>query len=548
MKKNFKTILMSMLAFASLSLGSCSKEDVAISTDPSNPPVVEGINTYATFNFKVEGNPVGRAASDLVEEGVKSDKISQLRLLIFSDAGDAVARLLESNILVAEEKSSISASVTSGAKRIFVVANEGATLAGKLNALTATSTIEEFYGLMTNAHVDANPVEGLGAEFTELITEDHMFFSSGASGLSKKTLHPGISLDASSGIGADATLNNFDFNLKRSIAKGAVAVGKAALVGDLTTNDDLFTFDNATMTYGVGNVNRSVHYTQLFANDTDNDSDSGLGLDKTTKPQAPYHNLDMAVVDYNQYFYNEFNLNKVLPVGATAVHGNSVYFTENSSKLATTGNATFFAIKAPIKAISAGIMTSSYAITYNAVGALITATLDAGDDAYTAGGSFYVIKSTGAIPIIDAAGGNNNRTVFVDKEKALTAIHLVLTELDLLEVAVVDLAAFKTAFDTDPNMLLVGGATLGRYFAEYKGACYYRLNIFEKDAAGNKFHIIRRNHDYEANITGFKKLGEATEGDLNKDPETPLDKVSTSVTADIIIQDWHTTIVDGGDL
>ena len=548
MKKNFKTILMSMLALATLSLGSCSKEDVTIPTDPSNPPVVEGINTYATFNFKVEGSPVGRAASDLVDEGTKNDKISKLRLLIFSDAGDAAARLLESNTLVAEEKTSISTSVTSGAKRIFVIANEGATLAAKLDALTPTSTIEEFYGLMTNAHVDANPVDGLTAEFTELITEDHMFFSSGASGLSKKTLAPGISLEASSGTGADATLNNFDFHLKRSIAKGAVAVGKAGLVGDLKTNDNLFTFDNTTMTYGIGNVNRSVNYTQLFANDTDIDSDSGVGADKTSKPQAPYHNLDMVVADYNQYFYNEFNINKALPVGETAVHGASVYFTENSSKLATTGNATFFAIKAPIKAIEAGIMTSSYAITYGAAGAMITATLDAGDDAYTAGASFYVVKSTGKIPITDAAATNNNRTVFINKDKALTAIHVVLAELKLLETAVVDLAAFKTAFDTDPNMLLVGGATLGQYFAEYKGACYYRLNIFEKDVADNKFHIIRRNHDYEASISGFKKLGEATVGDLNKDPETPLDQVSTSVTADILIQDWHTTIVDGGDL
>ena len=117
MKKNFNTILMSMLAFASLSLVGCSK-DAGDLTDPSQ--VVEGVPTYATFSIDTDGSLQSRSAGLGAETDAANPTIATVTLLIFNE-GEEQKLVVKEPFAAGETKKTFA--ITSGAKRVYAFVN-----------------------------------------------------------------------------------------------------------------------------------------------------------------------------------------------------------------------------------------------------------------------------------------------------------------------------------------------------------------------------------------------------------------------------------------
>ena len=570
MKKNFKTILMSMLALATLSLGSCSKEDVTVPIDPSNPPVVEGISTYATFSMKIEGASASSRAG-MVTAPETDNAVTSIRILVFDDADGIPVRKLVANMEADAEAlaaKKISFSTTSGKKRFFVIANNPATSTpgdafSKIRDLKVGDPIETLYAIYTNPTDDA-PVTTT-TEFDALVTTGALFMSSGASGLSKFTLAPGITPEQSTN-GVDATTNSITIKIKRSVAKGSIAlVAKDGtdITAGIPINGGVYSLDKEEIKFGVRNINRSVNLIQQFENDITNDADENEPPVKNIRPYAPYYNTFNGIDSpaYENYYYGGYPIAGVdaKAVNAVAFAGTptrtSVYFTENSNNKATRGNVTYFGISAKVKSIVA--TSFSDGIAFNQVKNLFLSEKPAVDVAY-AGEDFYVIRTLHPdIKLMEADGTTeSSRYVFMDKVKAAAAAYEIFSRIENFLPAAITKELFAAAFAVDgagydDPIFADNNFDIKKHFGIYTGGMnYFRLNITEIADNVNKdvFNMVRRNHNYVATITGFSKLGEPTEEDLDRDPDKPVDQQSTSVTATIVVQGWHDVVIDGGDL
>ncbi|MEG1934539.1 MAG: fimbrial protein, partial [Rikenellaceae bacterium] len=87
-----KKIKFLAMALAALTVFSCSKDEAK--NNGGTPPVVEGVETYATFNFNIEGakpaGPTTKAVGDTETDNGKTERdekaIKNVRIVIFNDA------------------------------------------------------------------------------------------------------------------------------------------------------------------------------------------------------------------------------------------------------------------------------------------------------------------------------------------------------------------------------------------------------------------------------------------------------------------------------
>ncbi len=72
------------------------------------------------------------------------------------------------------------------------------------------------------------------------------------------------------------------------------------------------------------------------------------------------------------------------------------------------------------------------------------------------------------------------------------------------------------------------------------GKTYYKVYLYENPSATStmKNHLVRRNHSYNVNVTNIQTIGVPNIDMLEKDPQEPLDNVTTNITAVITVQPW----------
>ncbi|MDR1980461.1 MAG: Mfa1 family fimbria major subunit [Tannerellaceae bacterium] len=562
MKKMFKFFMCATIV-ASGFVG-CSNEEV-VNPNPVGPDGVEvsGEPTYATFNFLVDGKPLGSPAtrntltSDQGEDANNAPNITSIRLIIF---GMDATSPCEVDTIVTVSSGTINTSATSllisGKKRILVIANtDGKTFDNQLKALKPASGQPVTYGDFIKAADGAKNLYDLGVvsggEFkaaptladkpvgvhlnisgNEFVGTGKMVYSNSLADTScVRILAPGISATDSKNATGDATAralkNQFDIYVQRTIAKVNVHYSKSPT--SKGTKDSIATIDKSGMlsdfTWGVRNLNRAVGLFQQ------------LDPAVVGKPIAPYYNVfdgkDDAFMknldSYAPYYYQgtDTEVNNAFNIGGIGT--NSYYITENANNRSVKGNTTYAAIKAKYTP-NVDIITipGSYDKSVNKFTGVVTQ--DAATALLSTGGTFYRLTDI----IV------NGKTFF---NGSITAGALFASYDSIKKVVY---AMEKEETDT---YVASGYTPTGVYAALIEtyngGACYYRLDLGEVSGSSKKRYIVR-NYLYRADITGFSKIGSPSLSNLDKDPQTPNDE-ETNVTAKIYVLDW-TTVNAGGEV
>lgn len=560
-----------LTALAALAFAACNKEEAVGTGSPGEVPA--GEETYVSFNFKVEGNKTNTRAGMITEKTDQEEKaVAKGRILIFDDVSGA---LLNNEVFDVTGGRTIK--TTSGSRRIYIITgtdNTGgdkAQIDARLATLKTTapaSTLADFYALMTDGKYEgtAEADIDMGDGFQELPIASKFVMSNVADINAVKTLQPGISKEESDGQGAtgqDPTVNRFEFNVLRAVAKANLKVEMNKGTG-LQTADEVFNL-KADATYGLRNLNRSTLYVQQFINDRQtvnvNDHSSETGL----QPHAAFFNVFDGSVDltdlatYQPYYFRGYPIKGDGSVSITmkasgqgaATAGDAIYISENSNQRPVRGNTTYFGITTQVASIDKDNIAKS--IQFNGSVTQIQSTPSEVDYDNTGGDqSFWYIREIPAE--LDKLLATPVRRVFTDASVAFEAVAIILkyTPIALTTTGFTTgdytTVALMNAYDEAVNPQ--GGGTtplnahdvavIDKYLGYYKnGYSYYRLNLYETTTEQNRRHLVRRNHFYNANVTSFATIGAPTEEDLDKDPDTPVDADVTNVTAIIKVADWH---------
>lgn len=560
--KHVKSIFLT--ALATFAFVACNNDEVVETMSPGNVPT--GEETYASFNFRVEGNKTDTRVGMLPGVAGGTDAIvADGRLLIFDDASGAL--LNNEELTVSGPSANLTVKTTSGNRRIYIITGtKGKTqITGKLAGLAVnTSTLADFYALMSDGQYTGGADTDMGDGFKELPVADKFVMSNVADISAVKTLQPNISKEQSStGDGEDTNVNRFDFNVLRAVARGNLKIELKQT--SLTTADGVFTLKE-TATYGVRNVNRGTLYVQQFINDKQtahvNDHSAEAGL----RPFAAfYHAFDETSADdlkkpatYNPYYFGGYDIAGSDAVSTTmtsnstgATAGGSVYFSENSNNNQVRGNTTYYGITTQVASIEKSNIAKS--ITYDMDLLQITSEAADGDYNNTSGDkSFWYLREIPAkiVPMLAPPV----RRVFTDEGVAFNAVTIILknTPIALTTTGFTDTnytssqlkASYSEAVNPQGEGTLALNAAdlavINRYLGYYKnGNSYYRLNLYETTTDGTRRNLVRRNHNYQATVTSFATIGDPTEEDLDKDTEKPVDADVTNVTAIIKVVEWH---------
>lgn len=584
--KQVKSIFLT--AVAAFAFAACNNDEI---TEPGNPgEVISGKETYVSFNFKVAGAQTNSRAAMETDKGKDEDTPAAGRILIFDDASGA---LLNNEPL---QTGGMTIKTTSGVRRIYVIMGTGDTgkplpanisqMNDRLDKLKTSgnqiSTLSDFYALMTDDKYTTGDDTDMGKGFKELMTTGQYVMSNVADISAVKTLHPGIGKDQSATGGTegtgneDETVNRFMFNVFRAVAKGRLQVHLKKEDAMLETADKVFQLKEGA-TYGVRNVNRSTYYVQRFLNDKvqadihDHDSESGL------LPFAAFHNVfdestpnQLKDLDtYNPFYFKGYPISGNEAQQITMTYGATtpdvkpaVYFSENSNSKQLRGNTTYYGIATQVNKILKKDIAGS--IHFDGTTQQVTSEMAAADyDNTTGNESFWYVRELPSN--VDAMLKGEKRRVFTNQTVAFTAVSIILKYAILTPAIALETTGFTDKTYTPENLMASynqavnpqGGSgvtaltphdvnLVDRFLGYYKnGMSYYRLNLYETTRETfTERHLVRRNHNYVATVTSFATIGDPTEGDLDKDPEKPVDADVTNVTAIIKVAQWHDIIME----
>ena len=510
MKKKFRFF---MAAFAAVGLmASCSSEVVNPGQGDNNLPVIEGASTFATFSFSVKQAPSSKAASvtDASIPYTTESAVKDIRLIIFKTGASTtceVNEMYKSGETGFDDKLSKTVVLTSGTKKIFVVANaEGLGTGHELSeskVVPGTTTLAEFYDIMKDLGTGTTPVTAL--DLAKITSDANGYIMSNAINADcQKVLVGGITESDSRGATAgDETKNNFSFNIQRVVSKGKV------VYTDLNTADGMGKLmDGNNIKYGIRNVNRSVYFFQKFSSDA---------VVAGAFPRSPYYNTmdswTMTELEdlskFAPYYYSDYALDMVMsPVGNLDA-ANSVYFTENTNSVPRRGNNTYAAVEAVFMPKKDKYIT---AIVYQDFNDRFVPTLGTVD--INSGVDLYLLKDVGS------SQGLTANCLFTNMTAAYTAAWAVenpgqpTINMPISYIPPADLLVKYTG-----------------------GKCYYRLDFGEGTAPDITWGV-KRNNMYRATISKFASIGEPALTDLDEDPEIPLGE-KTHVTASITVLDWE---------
>jgi hypothetical protein len=508
-----------------------------------NPVVEEGIPTYATFNFVVEENGPGtRAGEAMISDAGEASalsRVSRLRLLIFKTGSTSTCEVNQSVSVGSSADSIITVKLTSGDKRIFVIANESTGIATLLNGVvTDVTTLAEFYdkyydlgtGLAGVANPVAFPAYGLDSLIRLVSTSTGYVMSNPIDANSLKTLQAGVDSTGSRTGNGDPDLNNFVFSIQRTVAKTSIALQSASVAN---TTDGKGSLELNSIGYVAKNVSRSLYLFQKFATDNIVLSPSPTSpLDQ--EPRTPYYLLNSTaeVTNYPTRYYAGYSTFVSIPTSAATT---AVYLTENTNAVPQTGNMTYVAIEGKFSpAAQKAIITpyASYAaqIAYNDVTKTFTvdpaAALNSSPLNINAADTLYQLRGVGE------TYGLPDSIFFTDRSVAYRVAYIIKNGSDAgFNLASID--SYGLTYDKELNA--TGTSLIAKYLG---GKCYYRLNLGQPAPDGSIVFGVKRNHHYKAVISAFSTIGDPNIGDLNFPPGTPLGG-TTFVTARITIDAWR---------
>lgn len=506
------TRILSIAAFcAALTFASCtSNKEIDTNGNPE-----EGLTTYASFNFKVGNSETTRGAMT-GDTDEATTTIKNIRLLIFKTGASTVCEVNE--VVDATDKSK-TVKLTSGKKKIFVIANaEGATKTKALleGVVENTTTFGQFRDIMTDLGT-GDPITAF--DISELVgnATNGMIMSNAIDINSEKILAAGITENDSKNVtGTEAeknAKNNFKITIQRAVAKGMVYYSDAAV---LTTKDSKNKGVLSELKFGFRNVNRSFYPFQRFG--------SELAAVGAEIPRAPYYNWTPAdptdKTQYAKYYYSGNDHDREMKMLTDLTNSTSYYITENTSTSQQVGNSTWALITGTFKPEKSAVVSD---FNYNSTNDRFTVTNPSADVPTGTGKKLYLLNVTGE---------GLTAFFFTDIQKARQVAYCIKHGQDT------DFNLSAMPVDYNPNDAAELGANTLLTYNDCK--CYYRLNLGVGDTNDNSIVFgVKRNNNYQAKVTKFAQIGTPTIEELENGPDQPLD-AKTHVTATIDIAAWNT--------
>ncbi|MDR1918327.1 MAG: Mfa1 family fimbria major subunit [Tannerellaceae bacterium] len=488
-------------AFLAAGITSCTRE--IIDGDLGKNQVKEGTPTYATFKFVING--AGTKATAMIDDKNETENIKDIRLLIFRTGATTtceVNEVYDDSSSDWEKNKSKTVQLTSGAKRIFVIANaeKQTGIKAALDGIKAgATTLDQFYDIAYDlGGGKVGNIDKLG----ELVDKTNGYVMSNAMGSNSAfILHGGIGIDESRK-GTDKE-NNFNIEIQRAVAKTAVFYESESV---LETTDKVGKLNEPH--FMIRNLNRSLYLFQKFASDA---VDPKLA---TSIPRSPNYSwpTGSTPTTYDSLYFKNHSFVKIEKASDPSTR---VYATENTSELPRNATTTYAAIVAEFLP-KKGMIIESY--KYNDLTNAFSAVTTNANNAKTATTLYRLVN-------VGTSTGITANIFFTNKNLAYKAAYFIENKSDKnfdLANAVKDLA---------------WDGTKG-YIVEYEGGkSYYRLNLGE--GSGTDFVAgMKRNYMYKAKITSFASIGMPKLEDLDKDPDKPIGQ-KTHVTASISVAKWN---------
>jgi len=524
-----KTLNMKMRFFAAaiaataLLAASCTKERTqqGTSIDPqTGKAIVEGTQTYACFNFRITSGTRASMLNDAGEPSNASMPVKSLRLLIFRNSTTSTACEYNQDVPITGMKMNNGVLLSSGVKRIFVIANAGTAVNALLNSITVNTTTQaQFLSTISELKVGDYVASPLTDTFdiAELVgnATNGMVLSNVADDSSIQTLAPSIT-EAQAVSGPD---NQITLTVKRVVAKGKVLYKDNSV---LTTDNGLGTL--SSLSYAIRNVRRSTFLVQQFRSGTDvlcpNDAVTSADYGTDYDSYRPYF---FSMAEYVPAYAFDYEVGNLSPVVDDAT-AKAYYFTEDINGTQRWGNVTWAAVKAVFTPISGKWVSAT---TYDVVNKKFL-TVTYGTTVVPVGTTLYVTKIDG--------NGLLKRAIFTNETAALQAAY----STKYPGYAWNDDAGAPVSFATFSGSKAQWEDALDEYVG---GVCYYQIIFGSGNTGDNSFESgVLRNNYYKATISKFAGIGSTTEtGDT--DPGDPI-ATKTYVNVDITIEDWNIVTSD----
>jgi hypothetical protein len=591
MKRMFKFFASAAIVAAVLT-GCTSETDGPVVKETVDPNgVVEGIPTYATFKFSISEGDTKAAVGDNGEGSTSSTTIKDIRLLIYNAKDSCEANILVNDAghltgagSVSNAPKSATVQVTSGIKRIYVIANASqiANINGPLNAIapkTATALLSNFnkvFDLVGAGGSNTYPASAVPANLTALgemltntfLTNNGYLMSNAIDANAVKQLVANIdsmsSADGTPAATASAT-NTIAITIQRAVAKARTTYAAAAT---LNTTDGVGLLADIKYTYL--NVNRAIYPFQVLGQAVD--PTPGAPSPLANYPQSPYfenaaYTANSNEANWKNYYYNYGTgdlvamIDKVSGAAASTTYP-AYYLTENTQQTNhAKGNTSSigvegrfqpkgnFYIQGPYEGtaapyndsikLTAGVFTVPG--TRKSTATLSTLPTEAGGRLYQVRGGRNGSIITG---IPDSMFFTNRLTAY-KVAFLINCVNASLTsQLNAFNIAnptavpagftLADSLSYDATDNFNANVALV---------AEFVDAkCYYGIRFADPSATPKTG--VKRNHYYQFNITEFKSIGQESLTDVNKPPTESVEDGETYITATLTIDPWRNVVTD----
>jgi hypothetical protein len=513
MKRLFKFFTVAAIIAAGFT--GCSNETAI---DPGEGPggggvvVEDGEATYATFKFSVSDAPQTRSVDPATGE-VAIPVVTEYRLFVFRADNTLEIDTFASN------SDNLTIPLISGVKKIFVLVNGGTDAAN-------LSTPAKGSGLTTYADFNAVYDLATGTPPTDFTSHTLLYGGSGSKFIyssdvktATQTLAPGVSAADSQ----NSTNSNYKaIEVDRLVAKVAVTKtvpsqpeGVTPIAGVIITRDSTGRIVPSSVKYHLWNINKGVYPFQNY--------------DASNVLVTPYGNMSAPFANYYLRNQGDGGSNTAIDIATRGsnppLNADYRFVTENVPSNFDGGNVTYAEVEAVFlptvgNYISTTIGYNESSLTFMPVAATADLGTTASDatDMYQFTGEGYLGFPVGTL----IAGAN---ALALAKKVVYHILNPTVPPKTLL---------------TDGAYVAITPTQVETYFAKYVGGkAYYRLNFGEQSGgAGTDINFgVKRNHYYDANISGFATLGAKEPADILDEGTTLQGR--TSLTVHIIIRDWQ---------
>jgi hypothetical protein len=542
MKKIFKLLMCAAIVAAGFT--ACSEEVTPIiepgpGIDQANS---EGTPTHATFSFKLIGSAATKA---LNPDNQENSNVANFRVLIFRSDNTLEVDTVRN---IAAGDSLLTIPLQSGTKKIYVYANGGAvttsapfTAAGYLTipATGAVSVLGDINGVQSLVSGSLTPpayytdVPTLHTLYPKTSTERFYFSSTVEEAIIG--LDPGISAADSKDPNSVNYKNVF---LERPVAKVSITKNETSGATGVVspTSGEIVTRDSTgvitSVQYKIWTVNVGLYPFRNTVNGTFTTPEYIPTSPTDTTNLKNYYAWGLGNGSGNAYIAIA-NRTTAPPSGG----GSYYYIPENNPSVKMKGNTTIAEVQAVFKPTHNHYVKLDGAkpgsgINYNEALTQFFAYPASGNLA-TASDMYLFIKT--------GVNGLLENTLFAgpDALKLAKKIYYHLENPTIAPNSNIDAAIYSGITEND-----VLNPTKG-YFIKYtNGLAYYRLNLGEQTGPDQNDYTIKRNYYYDANITGFLRLGDNTARKLIE-PINEILEGPTNLSVHIVLRDWVGTEISG---